>query len=168
MKEYVAIVAAVISGIIAIVSAVIAWRLKNSSDDRARKISLERERRNEIKGLYENTFVLFEQAIRQVQHREQFSLARELSQTNAKMRLLAPQKITDQYLNVACLLEDWSHLHAKASPRQLDLNGQTVTVFQAPDPTAEFKEPAKAAYESLIAELQNLIKAMREELAADA
>ncbi|TCT06367.1 hypothetical protein [Paralcaligenes ureilyticus] len=168
MKDYVAVVAAIIAGIFAVVSAFIAWRLKNSSDDRARKVSLEKERRDEIKGLYENTFVLFEQAIRQVQHREQFTLAREFSQTNAKIHLLAPQEITDRYLKVACLLEDWSQLHAKASPRQLDLNGQTVTLIQSPDSTAAFKEPARAAYESLITELRSLTKAMREGLIADA
>ncbi len=168
MKDYVAAVAAVIAGIFAIASALIAWRLKNSSDDRTRKSSLEKERRDEIKGLYENTFSIFEQAILQVQRREQFSLAREFSQINAKMHLLAPQEIADQYLKVSCLLEDWARLHAKGSPRQLDLNGQMATLIQSPDPTAEFKEPAKAAYESLIAELQNLTKAMRKELAADA
>lgn len=168
MKDYVAVVAAVVAGIFAVASALIAWRAKNSSDDRTRKISLEKEHRDEIKGLYESTFALFEQAIHQVQRREEFSLAREFSQTNAKMHLLAPQEIANQYLKVACLLEDWSQLHAKASPRQLDVNGQTVTLIQSPDPTAEFKEPAKAAYESLIAELQNLTKAMRKELAANA
>ena len=168
MKDYIAVVAAVISGIFAVMSALIAWRLKNSSDDRTRKIVLEKERRDEIKGLYESTFALFEQAIRQVQRREQFSLVREFSQANAKMHLLAPQEIAEQYRKVSCLLEDWSHLHAKASPRQLDLNGQTVTIFQSPDPAAEFKEPAKTTYDSLIAELQKLTKEMRKELAADA
>lgn len=168
MKDYVAIIAALIAGLFAVVSALIAWRLKNSSDDQARKVSLEKERRDEIKGLYQDTFALFEQAIRQVQHREHFSLATEFSQTTAKMHLLAPQEIADQYLKVSCLFENWSHLQAKASPRQLDLNGQTVTLIQSPDPTAEFKEPAKTAYESLITELQNLTKAMRKELADDA
>lgn len=168
MKDYIAVAASVIAGVFAVVSALIAWRLKNSSDDRARNISLAKERRDEIKGLYESTFALFEQAIHQVERREPFSLAREFSQTNAKMHLLAPQEIADQYQKVSFLLEDWSHLHAKASPRQLDLNGQTVMIIQSPDPTAQFKEPAKAAYELLIAELQNLTKAMRRELAADA
>ena len=70
--------------------------------------------------LYENTLFYSEQAIRKVKQREQFSLGREFSQTNAKMHLVAPTPIADQYLVAALLMEDWSQLHAKASPRQID------------------------------------------------
>ncbi len=162
MDQYVA----VIGGLFGLVSAYFAWKLKISSDETIRKLSIEKERRDEIKLLFETTFVLFEQAIRQVRQREQFTLAREFSQTNAKMHLVAPKPIADQYLLAASLLEDWSQLHAKASPRQFDLNGQTVTVVQAPDPTAPFQEPARNAYESLVAELQKLTQLMREVIAS--
>lgn len=162
MNEYVA----VIGGLFGLVSAYFAWKLKTSNDETIRKLSVEKERKDEIKLLYENTFVIFEQAMRQVQQREQFTLAREFSQTNAKMHLVAPKAIADQYLLAASLLENWSQLYAKASPRQYDFNGQTVTVVQAPDPTAAFKEPARNAYESLVAELQKLTQLMRDEIAS--
>lgn len=162
MNEYVA----VITGFFALLAAFFGWKLKTSSDEAARKLAIEKERRDEIKLLYENTFVLFEQAIWQVQQREQFTLGGEFSQTNAKMHLVAPTPIADQYLVAASLLEDWSQLHAKASPRQIEIGGQTATLIQAPDPTATFKEPAKNAHESLLVELRKLTRLMREDLAA--
>lgn len=162
MNEYVAVIA----GSFTLVAAFFGWKLKTSSDEAARKLSIEKERRDEIKLLYENTFILFEQAIRQVQQREQFTLGRDFSQTNAKMHLVAPTSIADQYLLAASLLEEWSQLHAKASPRQIEIGGQTATLIQAPDLTAPFKEPAKKAHESLLVELQKLTQLMREHLAA--
>lgn len=162
MNEYVA----VITGSFTLLVAILGWKLKTSSDEAARKVAIERERRDEIKLLYENTFVLFEQAIRQVKQREQFSLGRDFSQTNAKMHLVAPTPVADQYLVAASLLEEWSQLHAKASSRQIDIGGQTVTLIQSPDPTAPFKEPEKKAYESLLFEWQKLTQLMREHLVA--
>lgn len=162
MNEYVA----VITGSFTLLAAFLGWKLKTASDEAARKIAIEKERRDEIKLLYENTFVLFEQAIRQVQQKEQFTLGREFSQTNAKMHLVAPTPIADQYLVAATLLEDWSQLHAKASPRQIEIGDQTAILIQAPDPTAPFKEPAKKAHESLLVELQKLTQLMRKNLAA--
>ncbi|MCP5239308.1 MAG: hypothetical protein H6949_05755 [Zoogloeaceae bacterium] len=150
MNEYVA----VITGSFTLLAAILGWKLKTSSDEAARKVAIEKERRDEIKLLYENTFVLFEQAIRKVKQREQFSLGREFSQTNAKMHLVAPTPIADQYLVAALLMEDWSQLHAKASPRQIDFGGQTATLIQSPDPTAPFKEPEKKAHDSLLVELR--------------
>jgi hypothetical protein len=162
MNEYVA----VITGVFALLAAFFGWKLKTSSDKAARNLAIEKERRDEIKLLYENTFVLFEQAILHVKQREKFTLGHEFSQTNAKMHLVAPTAIADQYLVAASLLEEWSKLHAKASPRQIEIGGQTATVIQAPDPTVPFKEPAKKAYETLLVELQKLTQLMRVDLAA--
>lgn len=162
MNEYVAI----ITGSFTLLAAFLGWKLKSASDEAARKVAIEKERRDEIKLLYENTFIIFEQAIRQVQQREQFTLGREFSQTNAKMHLVAPTPIADQYLVAVSLLDDWSELHEKASPRQIERDGQIATLIQSPDPTAPFKEPAKKAHESLLVELQKLTQLMRENLAA--
>lgn len=164
MNEYVAVIA----GLFTLMATLFGWMLKTLSDGTTRKLAFEKERREEIKLLYENTFILFEQAIRQVQQREQFTLGREFSQTNAKMHLVAPASVTEQYLLSASLLEDWSQLHAKASPREIKIKDQTVTLVQAPDPTAPFKEPSMKAHELLLAELQKLTKLMREHLAVSA
>ncbi len=164
MKEY---VAPAIAGVFAVATAILAWRLKNSSDEQARRTALEKERRDEVRQLYTTTFVLFEQAIRQVLQKEEFRLAREFSEINAKMHLLAPEKVTEQYFRTSRLLEEWSRLHAKASRPQWDLNGKTVTLFQSPDPAEQFRAVAQATYETLQTELQCLIKIMRTDLAAE-
>lgn len=165
MTQYVPAIAAVIAGIFAVVSAFMAWRLKNSSDDRRDQVSHAKEKHDEEKSLYTTTFQLFEGAIRQVLDGSDFSLAQAFSENNARIHLLAPQHIVDQYSESASLLGSWSGLHAKASPRQIKRGDETITIFQAPDPTAKYKEPAKAEYEKLQVSLQKLVELMRSQLA---
>ncbi|MGD0519914.1 MAG: hypothetical protein ABSA48_01545 [Terracidiphilus sp.] len=164
MKEFVPAIAAIIAGIFAIVSPFITWKLKNASDERALQTALGKERRNEIKRLYTDIYVSFEQAMKQVLNKEKFTLAQEISEINAKVRLLAPEKIVEQYYVVASSLEKWSQLHNRATPRQLKVGEETVDIIQYPDPAREYKEPAKAAYDKLQGELNNLIALMRVEL----
>jgi hypothetical protein len=75
-------------------------------------------------------------------------LVREISEANAKIQLLAPEKIAAQYFDVVSLLEEWSQLHHKATPRQLRVGEQTVSILQSPDPTKQYKEPANAPIKS--------------------
>ena len=164
MKDYIPAIAATIAGIFAIISAFIAWRLKTSSDARGQMDAQNKERRDEMKQLFTDTFTLFEQAIRQVLNREEFSLEESFSENNAKIHLLAPESVVAKYSEVGLLLEGWSRLHFKASPRQMKVGDHTLTMFQSPDPTAEYKEPANAEYQKLQEELQKLIKLMREKL----
>ncbi len=164
MKELIPALAATIAGIFAIVSPFITWKLKNASDESARAIAMDKERRDEIKRLYTDIFVQFEQAIRQVVHGETFTLGRDISESTAKIHLLAPAKIATQYSEVCSLLEQWSRLHHRATPRQMKVGEETLTILQAPDPTEAHKESATAAYERLQGELRKLIDLMREEL----
>ena len=168
MKDYIPAIAAIIAGIFAIVCAIIAWKLKKSSDERARTTALDKEKRDEIKQLYTDTFTLFENAIRQVLNNEEFTLAQAFSENNARIHLLSPERVVTQYSEVASLLESWSRLHFKATPRQMRVGDQTVTILQAPDPTAQYKEPANAEYQKLQDELQKLIELMRIELSGNA
>lgn len=161
MKEMIPVIAAFVAGIFAVVSAVIAWRLKNTSDERTRLAALDKEKREEIKRLYTDIFVLFEQALKQIWTKEAFTLGREFSETNARVRLLAPQKIADQYEIVGSLLREWSRLHYKATPQQWREGEKIVTIIQSPDPTEEYREPARIAHEKLQEELRKLIELMR-------
>jgi hypothetical protein len=164
VQEYIPAIAATIAGIFAIVSPFITWKLKNSSDERARLIALDKERRDEIKRLYSDIIVQFELVIKQVLQGESFNLAREISDSTAKVHLLAPAKIAAQYFDVCSSLEEWSQLHYKATPPKTKVGEITVTLLRSPDPTARYKEPANAAYEKLQDELRKLIGLMRGEL----
>jgi uncharacterized protein YydD (DUF2326 family) len=53
------------------VSPFITWKLKNASDERAIRTALRKERRDEIKRLYTDIVVLFEQTIKQVLNKEE-------------------------------------------------------------------------------------------------
>ena len=164
MKEYAPAVAAIIAGLFAIISPFITWKLKDASDERARSISLRKERREELKRLFGDIFMMFEQAIGHARRNEQFVLSSEQSQINARVRLLAPEKVIGQYFKVAALLERWSQLHYRATPRQTKIGEYTLTMIEAPDPTAKYKQPAKEALEELGAQLDILIELMRLEL----
>ena len=78
--------------------------------------------------------------------------------------MLFRSKIATQYSDVCSLLEEWSQLHYKATPRQMKVGEETFTIVQAPDPTAKFKEPANVAHERLQDALRKLIGLMRGEL----
>lgn len=164
MKALVPAVAAIIAGIFALVSPFITWKLKSAADERARLAMVAKERRDDLKQLFTDIYVLFEQAINQVLHKQEFALAREFSEANAKIQLLASGAIAAQYSKVADLLEEWSRLHYKATPRQYTVGEHTIGVVQAPDPTKQYKEPAKEAYQKLQAELARLVELMRIEL----
>lgn len=168
MKEFVpaitASIAAIIAGIFAIASPFLSWKLKNASDERARLTALDKDRRDEIKRLFTDIHVLFEQAIRQVLTKGEFALGKEFSEANAKVNLLAPQNIAAQYSSVAFLLEEWSKLYYNATPRSLKVGEQTVSILQSPDPTQKYKKPAHEAHQKLQQELNRLIGLMRLEL----
>ena len=168
VKEYIPAIAAVIAGIFAIFSAYIAWKFKSSSDKQREQMTRAKDKYEEEKTLYTATFQLFEKAIREVLGREKFTLAEKFSENNARIHLLAPKSVEDQYSETASLLESWSALHAKASPQQMKMGDQTITVFQAPDPTAKYKEPAENEYVKLQDSLHKLVELMRSELERNA
>lgn len=165
MKDYVPAIAAVLAGTLALISAIIAWRLKVSSDEKLRKLTLEKERRDETKDLYTTAFQLFERAIRQILDQDEFDLAGEFSKTNSRIHLLAAEPIVSQYSHVCSLLTKWSSLQHKASPKRIRAGDSTFTLIQSPDPTAKYQEPAEEAYDELQRELTKLVQVMRDELA---
>ena len=167
MNAYISIVAAVLAGIFTVISATIAWKLKNVTDERVRNLAIEKEQRDEKKKLYESVYTLFEQAMREVRMSEEFTLAREFSETNAKIHLLAPEVIAEQYSKANHLLEEWSILYHKASPRQMDVGEKTITIIEAPDPTEQYQKPAMDSFDNLQEQLQKLIQLMRQDLNSD-
>ncbi len=164
MKDYIAVIAVIITGIFTLISAVIAWRLKVFSMEKAREFSLKKEKYEELKEIYTMSFSLFENAIRQVMHLDEFTLAHEFSKINAKIHLLAPENITEQYSLACSVLESWSALYIKASPKRNKIGDTKYILLQAPDPTKEFKEPAKQEYDHLQEEMNKLFDLMRIDL----
>lgn len=160
MKEYIPAIAAIIAGTFAIISAFIAWKLKNSSDTARENSDRIQRKHEEAKLLYTGTFQLFEEALRQVLDRSEFTLAKQFNENNAI--------ITEKYSEVADFLESWSKLHAKTNLRQIKVGDQEMTMIQSPDPTVQYKETAKAEYDKLQVALQQLVELMRDELDANA
>jgi hypothetical protein len=164
MKEYVAIVAAAMSGAFAVVSACIAWWLKSHSDRAQVERTEAKEKHAEIRELYTRAFRLFEDAARLIHRDEGASIEEDFARLNADMHLLGSDAVAGLYEKAAISLSEWSRLYAKATPRQQKIGDQTLTILQAPDPTAKYKEPERQAFEDLQEKLRALHAQMKAEL----
>lgn len=167
MREYVNIISAIIAGFFAVTSAYFAWRLKKKSEEDTRGANLEIERRAEIKELYTGVFTLFEKAIKQILNSDEDTLSDEFSETNARIHLLAHNDVVSLYTETCEFLESWSKLQAKASPMSMKAGDQTITMYQAPDPTKKFQKPAQAEYEKLQEKFSELVKMMKSKLSTN-
>lgn len=166
LKDVAPIVAATVSGFAAIACVVMTWRLTRLSTDRNDKSVRRKDAREEMKNLSVNTFKLFESAIRIIKAGDDFDLHDEFSENNAKVVLLMPERVTEQYHRAAHALEKWSFLHAKASPRRMKVGDETLIMLQAPDPTEKYREPASQALEKLQEDVRELVRLMRAEIDA--
>lgn len=164
MKDYVTVIAAVVAGIFALISAYLAWKLKSAAEASERSLAESRQRRQEMADLYANVIATLEQSIKTVQNTGEFSLDKELSEINGKLHLLASEAAINQYHDVAERIRQWSSLHRQASPRRMSIGGDRVLLIQAPDPTEKFKQPALDAYRELQDALERMIKQMRAEV----
>ncbi len=153
----------VIAGIFLLLSAYLAWKLKNATDRRTSDTALKNARHTELRTLYESIFSLFERAIEQ-QQRGAFTLFDEFSRTNAAIHLLGSEDMIKRYTEASSLLEKWSQLQAKASPKKMQFGEATITILQSPDPAKAFVEPAREAYKELQEKLKNMVALMRWEL----
>jgi hypothetical protein len=164
MRDYVVVIAAIIAGVSAIISAIIAWRLNSYTTEKLRGLSLKKEKYDEFKDLYTSTFSLFENTIRQILDFDEYTFAQDFSKMNANIHLLASENITKQYNLTILALESWSSLYVKASPKRMKIGDTKCIILQAPDPTQKFIEPAKKEYEHLQEEMEKLFDLMRADL----
>jgi hypothetical protein len=164
LKDFSTVLAATMAGLFALLSAFLAWRLRNTTDSDASRASVAKEQRDEVKALYTGTYSLFERAIAEVRAGGPFTLSNDFSKLNAQFHLLAPEALSKQYGECCLQLESWSQLHVQASPKRMNVSGVPIVFVQSPDPAAKFREPAAAAYEKLQSQLQDFVAAMRIEL----
>lgn len=165
MSNDVGIFTTVINGCFTLVSGYFLWKLKTATEEREKSFNHAKERREELKKLYSDLFVMFEQAIRMARAEVEYKLDKETSTTNARVRLLASPGVIEKYLECIDLLEEWSILYFKATPRRTkNPDGSITTILQAPDPTAKYKEPERNVYKQLQIALDLLVKEMRSDL----
>lgn len=163
--ESATVAASVVAAVALLISGALAWKLKTLTEQRAERIAVKKQRHAELRQLYEGIFALFEKAIRHCLEGTDFTLADDFARTNAAIHLAGSDEIITRYGEACALLEQWSELHAKASPKKMQFGDETVTLVQAPNPAEKFQEPAREAYDKLQTKLQNLVALMRWELA---
>ncbi|MCF8074041.1 MAG: hypothetical protein K9K66_10715 [Desulfarculaceae bacterium] len=164
MEKSIAIITVMISGLFTLTSGVLLWRMKVKRDEFSRKIAIEEKNRAEKKQLYLDIQTSFENTMGQVLAGVEVSNLEFAYEINARVRLFAPDQISRLYMGSCELLEQWSALHRLSQPRQIDLAGKKVTLIQAPDPTAKYKEPAKDAFDKLQKKLTELIEVMKDDI----
>jgi len=157
MTNYTTIITSIIAGSFALAAAYFAWKLKNVSEGHNSKRIKEKDKEN----LYTEIIECFEGAIRNVKTKKQNESETRFLKLNAKVALLAPEKIHGSYLQCAHALEEWSILFHKSSPRTQEINGHIITTISSPDPTAKYKEPERESFTRLQELLVSFIKEMK-------
>ena len=166
MKEYIAVIAAVVAGTFTIISALIMWKLTHKTSERTREKAAQDAKFNEKKALYVRTHELYESAIKCTRSYENNHLSELFSKLTAEINLIASEDVATQYFYVADLFQDWIPLYLKAFPAPKKMGDHSYIMIQSPDPTAKYKQPEKEAYDKFYSSYQDLIKLMRMELAA--
>lgn len=155
------VVASIVAGIFLLTSAVLGWKLKTLSDGRAELQARTQARSNELKALYADVLQLFEVAIKEIRSGAKLTLSTEFSRVSTHVHLLAASEVVSQYQKAAIAFETWAELHVQTLPTRMDVGDRSYELIQAPNPKAEFVEPAKEAYAVLLDELENLTLMMR-------
>lgn len=165
MKDYVAVIAAIIAGLFTIISSFIMWQLKRKTDERLQEKSLNEAIFNEKKTLYVRTHELYERAIKSTRNYQNSHLLDLFSKLTAEINLIASDDVIQQYFYVANLFQEWIPLYLKAYPAPKKMGDSSYIILQSPDPTLKFKQLEKEAYDKFYSGYQELIKLMRIELA---
>lgn len=165
MKEYVAVIAALVAGFFTVISALIMWRLKHKTNEMMREHAAQDAKLNEKKALYVRTHELYESAIKYTKSYENKHLSELFSKLTAEINIIASNEVITQYLYVADLFQKWIPLYFKAFPAPQKMGNHSYIMLQSPDPTLKYKQPEKEAYDKFYKSYQELIKLMRSELA---
>lgn len=164
-KENIAILIAVISGTFAIIVAGLNWYLTRRATRLQTVFQFQEKRYSDVLNLYVRTYELLEIAIASMVKGHKAPEQAEFSQNSAKMRLLAPEPVYLMYYETTRLLEEWSRLHALASPKTITTeDGRKLVISQAPDPTEKYKKPAEEAHEKLHSKIEELVELMRKNI----
>lgn len=158
--NYVPIIATVLSGLFALLAAYYAWLLKKRSEEMNKK---DRSRAERIE-IYSDVYVLFERAMHEVLSYKDYTLQESFSNMNAKMDLLAEDHIKEQYFECCGSLEAWSKLHYKCRRPMQKVGDMTITTYQSPDPTEQYRKFAESSYFELKEKLADLTSLLRQSL----
>ncbi|ODY83942.1 hypothetical protein [Vibrio parahaemolyticus] len=166
MKEYVAVVSAVVAGLFTVFSAIIMWKLTHKTSENSRKQAELDSKFKEKKALYVKTHELFESAIKCTKNYQNTHLSESFSQLTAEINLLASDDVIHQYNYVGEAFQDWIPLYVSAFPPPTKIGDQSYIMMQSPDPTVKYKQPEREAFHKFYSGYEELIKLMRTELAA--
>ncbi|EGQ7962780.1 hypothetical protein AB0522_004589 [Vibrio parahaemolyticus] len=166
MKEYVAVVSAVVAGLFTVFSAIIMWKLTHKTSENSRKQAELDSKFKEKKALYVKTHELFESAIKCTKNYQNTHLSESFSQLTAEINLLASDDVILQYNYVGEAFQDWIPLYVSAFPPPTKIGDQSYIMMQSPDPTVKYKQPEREAFHKSYSGYEELIKLMRTELAA--
>lgn len=158
--NYVPIIATILSGLFALLTAYYAWLLKKRSEEMNKR---DRARAERI-AIYSDVYVLFESAMHEVLSYKDYTLQERFSKMNAKMELLAEEQVKEQYFECCGLLEAWSKLHYKSRRPTQKVGDMTITTYQRPDPTEQYRKLAESSYFELKEKLADLTTLLRQSL----
>ena len=98
------------------------------------------------------------EAIKITENHDSNNLNTQFSKLTAEVQIMASEKVSEKYLNVANLFQNWANIYNKAYPNTNILYSKSI------DPTLKYKEDEKEIYSNFYEEYQELIKIIRAEL----
>lgn len=127
-------------------------------DKEIRKFSKEEKAYDELKSLYIKIIEMMAEAIKITENHDSNNLNTQFSKLTAEVQIMASEKVSEKYLNVANLFQNWANIYNKAYPNTNILYSKSI------DPTLKYKENEKEIYSNFYEEYQELIKIIRAEL----
>ena len=161
MEYYFPLITVFLSGLFALLVAVVTTLLATRKDTRTYRRERDRRRYENTEALYVDTIAILEKCIRDTERLEDYSeLSDELPRLNARLELASTREIVGQYEVVGDVMSEWSTEYRRGAPKRVGDTG--MAIISSHDPPHQTK--AKGVYPKLNAEIVKLANLMKEHL----
>jgi hypothetical protein len=161
MSDYLSFITVFVSGLFALVVALVTTYLANANDRQKHSRDVKRKRYDDTESLYVDVLATLETAIRETQHlqtSEETTAA--FPRLNARLLLTSTPDIINQYETAGSLLYQWSSEYKRGPNQRIGEIGIT-TVSSG---TLAHADKAKELYPKLNAEVVKLAELMKDHL----
>ena len=151
---------ALIAGGFGVAVAIITWLLAGLREIGINKRESKKQKQEKLESLYAKTISLLEMVFRVTMSKaDKTELEENLSNNNGMLILLASDKVNKQFQITSELIQNWSSLYIKGSPKNVTGSVQVSTCQDSKN-----MEKANEAYTEVQESINNLIDVMKEHI----
>lgn len=161
MNGYLSLITVFLSGLFGLIVVIVTSHLTNRKDVKTQRREIAHDAYEETKSIYIDSLACLEKCLRHVLGAVSFSsLEQELSVINAKLQLIAPDKIIAQNNKISDLIYAWSTEYRRGQPKPIGETGAVlISCHDRPH-----KEKANELYPQMMNACIDLANLMREHL----